>query len=907
MEDVSPAVRRLVARCLTREPTGRPSALEVVRALDAELSGLRLPELPPEGPFRGLAAFQEAHAPMFFGRGAEIAAFTERLRDHPVLPVVGASGAGKSSFVLAGVIPRLREQARWVVLRVRPGRHPFRVLARAIEGALGDGVPPPWLEGATGSRLAARLRAAPGLVGPLLLHLAGLPGARVLLLVDQVEELFTHVDDPETRHRFLDVLLQGADEAAEPARIVFTLRDDFLGRLAEGRQVLDTLAPATVLRRPDAQALHEIVTEPLSAAGYAFEDPELAESIVRAVEGERAGLPLLQFACRELWARRDPERCLLLRSAYTAIGGVGGALAAHASAVMRGLTSERELSIARALLLRLVTPERTRRIVPAAELLDGLGPDAPAVLDRLVNGRLVTTHRSEAGAGAEVELAHESLVTEWGELRALLDTHGEDHALLAELDRAAALWADRGRPAEEVWRGDALAEARRRLSTLESGVPARVREFVDAGTAVELGRRRRRRWALGGMIAVLVAATVASLFVAAAFQKKEGEANRERRRVEEASERMALAASDLGLVDLDVQAFDWDPDALAARSVPASRVPDLRWTFYEPDRADPSQPGDPVAPQKIRRGTRHLDASADRFTERVEVRAGPAFLRLEGRGRAGQSCGPSWLRLRWLPGYAERERPTPLRIRVPTCAATRAGTLAVPAGPFVFGGAGDPPTRFPAFADPPESTRTLTGFRMDRTEVSNAAYAVYAEMGAVTGRSLPAYPSTAPLDLSGRPDHPVSYVDWYEARDYCRFLGKRLPTSQEWEKAARGGLTLDRAGRIENPRPRRNLPWGTDDRVGPANLMGDEDGYAGTSPVGSYPEGASPYGILDLAGNVHEWTSTRTGSRMLVVRGGSWDVPAEREEHTIAYTNVRDPRFVAFNGGIRCVLDTEAP
>ena len=135
----------------------------------------------------------------------------------------------------------------------------------------------------------------------------------------------------------------------------------------------------------------------------------------------------------------------------------------------------------------------------------------------------------------------------------------------------------------------------------------------------------------------------------------------------------------------------------------------------------------------------------------------------------------------------------------------------------------------------------------------------------------------------GRENYPVTYVSWYDAANFLKWCGLRLPSEAEWEKAYRGGLYLDGegAGKLRNPAPDRRYPWGNEKPdaggVYRCNCDGDEDGFPHTAPVGSFEKFSSPYGVCDLAGNVAEWTldwySTPyhvglDGFR--VARGGSW-------------------------------------
>lgn len=564
-QDMPGPLAGLLGECMDKDPERRPTAAGLVARLRELLDGETDRHATGESPFPGLLPFSEQHAPLFFGRDAEVAAFLERLREQPVVPVVGPSGAGKSSFARAGVAARLREQTSWTILEMRPGATPFHTLAdRLLAGettaqpaspvssteeqpTFGEpgprdrpnGAPAPTaLDAAHGpsddpgattppepgdrdghvARLAERLAAQPGALGQHLRQMAEDGQRHVLLLVDQVEELSTLTPDEDVRQRFLEALCVAADDEQDPVRVVFLMRDDYLGRLALTPAVREVLGRTFVLRAPGPEALAETIERPLAAVGYRVDDPTLVPEMIAAVSGEPGSLPLLQFTSRMLWEHRDRLTRTVTRAAYTAIGGVAGALADHADGVLAGLAPA-QVAQARDLLLRLVTPERTRRVVDERRLLDGLGAGAADVLARLVRARLLAVRRGARDATLpELELAHESLVRNWGQLARWIDASREDHAFLAEVGQAAELWERRGRRPEEVWRGPALEDAARALDRCTSPVSDVVRAFLRAGVRVAERSQRRRRLGIAVGVAVLlvvaVVATITSLVIA---------------------------------------------------------------------------------------------------------------------------------------------------------------------------------------------------------------------------------------------------------------------------------------------------------------------------------------------------------------------------------------------------------
>jgi formylglycine-generating enzyme required for sulfatase activity len=293
--------------------------------------------------------------------------------------------------------------------------------------------------------------------------------------------------------------------------------------------------------------------------------------------------------------------------------------------------------------------------------------------------------------------------------------------------------------------------------------------------------------------------------------------------------------------------------------------------------------------------------------QRISAPGGTVWLRLDGRGRPGEHCPPSWIRVQAFPGYRVDDIKH-IELPVPTCQATLADTVRVEAGPFWYGGPGDPPAKHygePDFTEP-ERWIDLPAFAMDRTEVSNAAFEPFARLDRLTGYLRPVYTTTTVHAHDGEPAYPVSDIDAFEAGAYCRYMGKRLPSDAEWTKAARGGLMVN--GK-PNPYPRRLYPWGNTPRPECVNQDYAINRMAWTRPVDSLSCGASPYGILQLVGNVQEWISrdgqTDKDNPLHALRGGSTDDAPGEESTTTVFRNHRDPRVLNYSNGVRCVVDLE--
>ncbi|MFW5471111.1 BTAD domain-containing putative transcriptional regulator [Knoellia sp. CPCC 206435] len=455
-------------------------------------------------PWRGLAAYDVEDARWYAGRERLVAELVARVASSRAIAVVGASGSGKSSALRAGLVASLAADvlpgsAAWSVVVMRPGPHPLRELARAALG---------------------RSHAD---VGDLLSQLVTADDSadtRTVLVVDQLEEVWTLCDDEHERRQFLDTLAELATDARSDVTVVVALRADRTGELAEHSGLAALVGDATVLvGAPTPAEVRRTIDRPAAAAGLGL-DEGLADTIVSDAGAEPGLLPLLSTSLTQLWEQRDGAN--LTYAAYVRTGGLSGAIATLAEECFDDLTSGQQQS-ARSLLLRLTGPGDgagvTRRRVPLEEL-DAL-PDRGirAALDTLAAARLLTV------TGGHVEVAHEALFREWPRLRGWLVEDAAGRAVQRRLAVAAGEWHAEGREPTGLWSGTRLASGLEVAQARPEELTSVERDFLDASQeATERSRReveeraastarqnRRLRWLVMAIAAVLVAALVAGL------------------------------------------------------------------------------------------------------------------------------------------------------------------------------------------------------------------------------------------------------------------------------------------------------------------------------------------------------------------------------------------------------------
>jgi WD40 repeat protein/DNA-binding SARP family transcriptional activator len=553
-------------------------------------------------PYKGLQPFEETDTERFFGRETLIDRLLTRLGEgdeghdnslapgnaepaagnrtwmNRLLAIVGPSGSGKSSLVRAGLIPALHRAgaqggSSWMVATMFPGEDPEAELVAALEAVL-----PP------GSSIEMAKGQDPD-SWPHVVRERLPPETRLLLFIDQAEELFTLIADQATRVRFVAGLLAGLQALPGRLWIIVTLRADYYDRplrFPEWSYVFYHRLEITPPLTPEE--LERAITGPAARAGVSLEDG-LVPTLLSDVGGEPGSLPLLQYTLTELFERRAGRTLTL--SAYQAMGGLAGALAGRAEELYSGLDAS-EQSAARQLFLRLVVPgdadghrpADARRRMPRREM-EPLG-DEPgamrAVLDVFGRHRFLTFDRNPTTGEATVEIAHEVLLAAWPRLRGWLKSSREAILLQRRLAAAAQEWVQSGQELGFLAGGPRLTQFETLLAAAGPALTPVESEYLNASLA-ERDRRqteeqarlareaaieRRSRSRLRALVAVLSVVVVVALGLLAFALNQQRIAQRE-----------AAIAHSLNLATgAQLALNEGDTDLALALALEANQLPD---------------------------------------------------------------------------------------------------------------------------------------------------------------------------------------------------------------------------------------------------------------------------------------------------------------------------------------------
>lgn len=449
-----------------------------------------------ECPYRGLLFFNVEHAPFFFGREAltewllhELRPLAESDDKTRFLGIVGPSGSGKSSLARAGLVAALkrgalRGSAEWPVAICRPGSDPLENLAIALTDIAGAAQGPSAVR-----ELVSELRDS-----ERSLHLftrtllrQGAHERRLVVLIDQFEEVFTLCRDQKTSSALIANLMHASTVVGGQTIVLLTLRADFYGECSGYPSLAAALSEHQVLvGQMEVDQLRRSIERPAQLVGCEFE-PGLVDLLIEDVENQPGSLPLLEHTLSELWDRKHGRR--LTHAAYHSIGGLAGALERRADEIYEEL-SDSEKQICRRIFMRLVQPSEGGKLAKhraeLSELMPAEGDNSEfvAVIGKLAGpqARLITIETSGSAATDDafpataarnsgrrheglrepaefIDVAHEALIRVWGRLRRWLDEDQEFQLWRKRLSASIEVWERTNRDPESLMRRLLLAEA----------------------------------------------------------------------------------------------------------------------------------------------------------------------------------------------------------------------------------------------------------------------------------------------------------------------------------------------------------------------------------------------------------------------------------------------------------------
>jgi energy-coupling factor transporter ATP-binding protein EcfA2 len=431
-------------------------------------------------PYVGLQTFEEKHADFFFGRQADTQRLKEKLKSTRFLLVTGPSGSGKSSLVRAGLVSSLKKGAlpgsdSWIFQIFKPGAHPITALAASILRLFPHDSMQKTIDQMATDQRTLHLAVSLALTEPITTQ-------RLVLVVDQFEEIFTLCRNESERTQFIANLIYAALIPDGPTTIILTLRADFYHKCASYPELSVLMAAQQFLVSPmDTESLRQVIEQPAWRVGLEFE-LGLVETILDEVKREPGALPLLEQALLELWERRRGR--LITLNAYRESGGVKGAIAKRADGVYESLDAPQREYV-RSILLRLIQPgegtEDTRRRALMSELITQTSDvtSIETVIYTLADARILTITNDLQIGDTLVDISHEALIRAWPKLRHWIDEKREDLRLHRRIAEAAREWSDNNKDTIFLYRDGWLSLAIEWRERNDSMLNTIEREFLD--------------------------------------------------------------------------------------------------------------------------------------------------------------------------------------------------------------------------------------------------------------------------------------------------------------------------------------------------------------------------------------------------------------------------------------------
>jgi energy-coupling factor transporter ATP-binding protein EcfA2 len=457
-------------------------------------------------PYRGLEVFREQDQNFFFGREAVVQRLMDKLNTSRFLAVLGPSGCGKSSVVQAGLIPHLREQAS--VTLFTPRERPMEELAVALRQCYPENKRPPLVQ------LINDLKEENSLHYFAREILTDTDKEKLVIVIDQFEELFTQTGSMDERMEFILAVLNAVEVAKGPVTVIITMRSDFMGKCAFYPDLNTYVSDHFFQVEPmSLEELRSAIEEPARLAGLDFETG-LVNRMLGDVRNAPGELPLLEHALLELYERRIGKKITF--QAYEEIGGIEGALVNRAESEFAKLDDAQKEILRKMFVLRLIQPgegtEDTRRRAEKEELL-AVGDNsqvAEDLLNQWTNARLLTITPDTLHKKDFVDVAHEALIRQWNRIKEWMAEDREVARQINILRRSALEWKNAEENPGYLFHGAQLVQMETLFKSHSKYLTETEIQFVKAGIKLRERKQRQKRIInrviiIAGIVSILLA------------------------------------------------------------------------------------------------------------------------------------------------------------------------------------------------------------------------------------------------------------------------------------------------------------------------------------------------------------------------------------------------------------------
>lgn len=448
-------------------------------------------------PYKGLDVFEEEDAELFFGREKLVDELVRRVKESRTVFITGPSGSGKSSLVRAGLLHALKSGAikdseRWSYAVMKPGRDPIRELGRVLASLAGT-------TNAEDEICQKALNDKTIFLRWCEIALKEGRDKRLVLFLDQFEEVFTQISKEDERIAFLNLLTHAAD--AENGRVIllFSMRSDFVPNCAVYPELNATLNRQFIqIGAMHPEELVSAIAQPALRVGLRI-DPDLIAQIINDMKGEPGALPLMQFALKDLFDEGQSKGGMiaLTLDAYLRHGGIQKSLERHADAAF-GKLDKHEQELARSIFSGLIEVGRGTQDTKRTAIFDELIPansstsEVETIVQKLADARLITT---DENAGRDtVTISHEKMIDAWPWLKKLVNENRDVIALQNEIVEDAKEWEEHNRDNSYLYSGARLGTAREKMIEQKLVLSGLAQEFIQHGiTQQEVEKKNKEK------------------------------------------------------------------------------------------------------------------------------------------------------------------------------------------------------------------------------------------------------------------------------------------------------------------------------------------------------------------------------------------------------------------------------